>query len=97
FVELRWIKVGCRRERDHYSLGTPEVELIHEDSSHTDNVTSAAEIGQEAHDFVSWTRNEIGGEEVIRSTTDGDKGDLNNDSDSDYNDYFSDCERDDLA
>ncbi|KAI3908714.1 hypothetical protein MKW92_007862 [Papaver armeniacum] len=58
--------------RDHYSLGAPEVELIQEDSSHTDNITSADnEIGQ---DFGSWTRNEIGGEEVIRSSTDGDKG-----------------------
>ncbi|KAI3851459.1 hypothetical protein MKX03_013072, partial [Papaver bracteatum] len=83
--------------REHYSLGTPEVELIQEDSSHTDNVTSAVGIGQEAQDFVSWIRNEIGGEEVIRSTTDDDKGDLNNDSDSDHSDYFSDCERDDLA
>ncbi|KAI3875306.1 hypothetical protein MKX03_000733, partial [Papaver bracteatum] len=80
--------------RDHYSLGKLEVELIQEDSSYTDNVTSADEIGQ---DFGSWTRNEIGGEEVIRSTTDGDKGDLNNDSDSDHSDYFSDFERDDLA
>ncbi|XP_026399960.1 uncharacterized protein LOC113295844 [Papaver somniferum] len=84
----------AHQARDHYSLGSPEVELIQEDSSHTDNVTSAAEIVQ---DFESWTRNEIGGEEVIRSTTDGDKGDLNNDSDSDHSDYFSDCERDDLA
>ncbi|KAI3902903.1 hypothetical protein MKW92_014449, partial [Papaver armeniacum] len=80
-------------ERDHYNLGTPEVELIQEDSSRIDNVTSTTKTGQ---DFESWTRNEIEGEEVIRSTTDGEKGDLNNDSDSDQSDYFSDCERDDL-
>ncbi|KAI3951354.1 hypothetical protein MKW92_031052 [Papaver armeniacum] len=81
--------------RDRYSLGTPEVELLlQEDSSRTDNVTSADEIVQEIR---SWTRNEIRGEEVIRSTADVDKGDPNNDSDSDHSDYFSDCERDDLV
>ncbi|RZC81597.1 hypothetical protein C5167_044170 [Papaver somniferum] len=45
----------------------------------------------------NWTRNEIEGEELIRSTAANDDDDSADDSNSDPSDYLSDCEQDDLV
>ncbi|XP_026422624.1 uncharacterized protein LOC113318645 [Papaver somniferum] len=87
--------------RDFYDMGIQEVELIQEESSRAnDNATTTNKNETATVNTVevdNWTRNEIEGEELIRSTAANDDDDSADDSNSDPSDYLSDCEQDDLV